>query len=48
MQQYQLERVNPKTGYLDRIVYTGSLKQKPRGWSVIEAIQPNTQFAGLV
>lgn len=36
MKQYLLERKNPKTGFIERIVYTGSLKLKPKGWKVVK------------
>lgn len=34
MKQYQISRVNKKTGFKETIIYTGSLKNKPKGWKV--------------
>lgn len=33
--QTLLTRKNPKTGYTETVVYTGSLRQKPKGWRVV-------------
>lgn len=32
---YLLGRKNPKTGFKETIVYTGNLKNKPKGWKVV-------------
>lgn len=32
---YLLTRKNPKTGFTETIVYTGNLKNKPKGWKVV-------------
>lgn len=31
----ELQRKNPHTGYIEKIVYTGSKKNKPKGWKII-------------
>jgi len=33
-EKWLLERKN-KNGYKERVVYTGNLKQKPKGWKLI-------------
>lgn len=38
MKQYSLERKNPKTGFNESIIYTGNLKNKPKGWKVLKEI----------
>lgn len=35
--KYQISRKN-KQGYIETIVYTGSLRNKPKGWKVIKRI----------
>lgn len=40
MNKYQLERKSPTTGYKEKIIYTGSLRNKPKGWKVIRKIEP--------
>lgn len=37
-QQYLLQRRNPETGFTEKVVYTGSLRQKPKGWSVVKQV----------
>ena len=34
--KYKLQRENPKTGFTEMIIYTGSLRNKPRGWKVVD------------
>lgn len=34
MKQYTLERKHPRTGFNEQIVYTGNLKNKPKGWKM--------------
>lgn len=36
MKQYKLVKKNRKTGFCETIWYTGSLKNKPKGWTVID------------
>lgn len=31
---YMLERKNPKTGFRERIHYSGNIKNKPKGWKL--------------
>jgi hypothetical protein len=33
--KYILERKNPQTGFKETIVYTGNLRDKPKGWKVV-------------
>jgi hypothetical protein len=35
---YLLARKNPRTGFTETIVYTGSLRQKPSGWKVVREL----------
>jgi len=35
-QKTYLERKNPKTGFRERIIYTGSLKHKLTGWKILK------------
>lgn len=37
-QQYLLGRKNRRTGYLETVVYTGALRQKPAGWSLLQVL----------
>jgi hypothetical protein len=32
---YRLGRINPSSGFVERIYYTGGLRQKPSGWKLI-------------
>lgn len=36
--EYLLSRKNPRTGFTERIIYTGSLSQKPKGWTLLKAL----------
>ncbi len=36
-QQWIIERKN-KDGYIERIIYTGNIKLKPKGWRIIERL----------
>jgi hypothetical protein len=36
MKVYTLQRKDPKTGFNETIQYTGSLKNKPKGYRVIK------------
>ena len=36
---YIIERKNSQTGFIERIQYTGSIKNKPKGWKIIKQIQ---------
>jgi hypothetical protein len=38
LQQYLLQHRNPKTGFTEKVVYTGGLRQKPSGWSVVKQV----------
>ncbi len=33
-QKHLLVRKNPKTGFRETVIYTGNLKDKPKGWVV--------------
>lgn len=33
-----IKRKNPTTGLTERIVYTGSLRFKPKGWRVVRRV----------
>lgn len=35
---YLLARKNPKTGYQETVVYSGSLRQKPKGWTLVKPL----------
>lgn len=39
MKQYELERRNPDTGFKETVIYTGSLKNKPKGWKVKKEVK---------
>ena len=32
---YTIERTNPHTGFKESTTYTGSLRNKPKGWKVV-------------
>jgi hypothetical protein len=34
--KYKITRKNPKTGFKETIWYEGSLRNKPKGWTVIK------------
>jgi len=36
--EYLLSRKNPKTGFSETLIYTGSLAQKPKGWTLLRAL----------
>lgn len=36
--KYLIERTCPKSGFVESIVYTGSLLNKPKGWIVIRVV----------
>lgn len=36
--EYLLSRKNPKTGFSETLIYTGSLTQKPKGWTLLKAL----------
>lgn len=36
-EKWVIERKNKNTGYTEQIVYTGSLKNKPKGWKVVKS-----------
>lgn len=36
--QYLLSRKNPKTGFTETLIYEGSLRQKPTGWTVVQPL----------
>lgn len=38
MKQYEITRKNPKTGFKETTVYTGSLRNKPTGWKVVKEV----------
>jgi hypothetical protein len=33
---YTIQRKNPHTGFTETTTYTGSLKDKPKGWKVVK------------
>lgn len=37
-QQHLLTRKCPRTGFEERLLYEGSLKQKPRGWKLVRSL----------
>ncbi len=37
--KYELQRTNPKTGFKETVIFTGSLKGKPKGYKVIKRVQ---------
>lgn len=39
--KWKLTRNNPDTGFKETIVYTGNLRDEPRGWKVIKKLQNN-------
>lgn len=41
---HTIQRINPHTGFTEQTTYTGSLKNKPKGWKVIKT----TMFAPLL
>jgi hypothetical protein len=49
MPVYTLQRKNPKTGYLETVQYTGSLRNKPKGYSVVKKEYQNApdSYTGL-
>lgn len=38
MKQYKIQKKNKRTGFTETIIYTGSLRDKPKGWKVIEVV----------
>jgi hypothetical protein len=38
MQYHLIEKKSPKTGYFERVVFSGSLRGKPKGWRVVREI----------
>lgn len=36
--QYLITRKNPATGFIEPVVYTGSLRHKPAGWAVVREL----------
>lgn len=39
LRQYLLERKCRTTGFVETIVYTGSLRNKPQGWMVVKKVK---------
>lgn len=37
-QQYLLTRKDPKTGFNETLIYEGSLRQKPQGWTLVRSL----------
>jgi len=37
--KYVLEKKCSKTGFAQRIIYTGSLRSKPLGWRMVEVLR---------
>lgn len=37
-QQYLLYRKCPRTGFDEQLIYEGSLKQKPKGWTLVRSL----------
>ncbi len=36
--EYLLTRKNPRTGYIETIIYTGARAHKPEGWSIVREL----------
>lgn len=36
--EYLLARKNPRTGFTETLIYTGSLRQKPAGWALVREL----------
>lgn len=39
-----ISRKNPKTGFFEMIHFTGNIKQKPKGWMVVEEVCGTTNI----
>lgn len=39
MKQYEIEKKDKKTGFMERIIYTGNLRNKPKGWKVVREVK---------
>jgi len=37
--KYLIERRDPKTGHVERITFTGRLRDKPKGWKVVKKVE---------
>jgi hypothetical protein len=44
--KYLITRKDPQTGLREETVFTGSLKEKPKGWKVIEKIDSGSVCYG--
>jgi len=36
---YLIERRCPKTGFNEQVIYTGSKRNKPKGWKIVKQAQ---------
>ncbi len=36
--QHLLERKNPRSGFRETLIYEGSLRCKPRGWTLVRSL----------
>lgn len=32
--KYEISRINPQTGFKETIIYTGNIRNKPKGWKI--------------